>query len=130
MLMNLSGAHDPFFSHSIVILRDNAGNTESAKYLAATRFGRRWMTHASSSSLDRSVAITASSTMCEPVLRIAMRQAMPKKPGLGVEIDMVQLEKHHRLYQGKALGAHNDSVAMQYLIPGWKFDHKRPSLVR
>ena len=43
---------------------------------------------------------------------------------------MVQLEKHHRLYQGKALGARDDSVAMQYLIPSWKFDHKRPSLVR
>ena len=24
----------------------------------------------------------------------------------------------------------DDSVAMQYLIPGWKFDNKRPCLVR
>jgi len=59
-----------------------------------------------------------------------MRQAVPKKPGLGVEIDMVQLEKHHRLYQQKALRARDDSVAVQYPIPGWKVDHKRPSLVR
>jgi glucarate dehydratase len=43
---------------------------------------------------------------------------------------MVQLEKHHRLCQEKALGARDNSVAVQYLIPGWKFDHKRPSLVR
>ena len=43
---------------------------------------------------------------------------------------MVQLEKRHRKYQGKALGARDDSVAVQYLIPSWKFDHKGPSLVR
>ena len=24
----------------------------------------------------------------------------------------------------------DDAIAMQYLIPGWKFDNKRPSLVR
>jgi glucarate dehydratase len=55
---------------------------------------------------------------------------VPKKPGLGIEIDMVQLEKHHRLYREKALGARDDSIAMQHLIPGWTFDNKRPSLVR
>jgi glucarate dehydratase len=55
---------------------------------------------------------------------------VPKRPGLGVKIDMEQVEKHHRLYQEKALGARDDSVAMQYLIPGWKFDNKRPCLVR
>lgn len=27
-------------------------------------------------------------------------------------------------------GARNDAVGMQYLIPGWKFDNKRPSMVR
>ena len=26
------------------------------------------------------------------------------------------------------LGARDDAVAMQYLIPGWKFDPKRPAL--
>ena len=29
-----------------------------------------------------------------------------------------------------ALGARDDAAAMQYLIPGWKFDSKRPCLVR
>ena len=43
---------------------------------------------------------------------------------------MAQIEKHHRLYKEKALGARDDAVAMQYLIPGWTFDGKRPSLVR
>jgi glucarate dehydratase len=66
----------------------------------------------------------------EPFEIVGGKVAVPKKPGLGVEIDMGQVEKHHRLYQEKALGARDDSVAMQYLIPGWKFDNKRPCLVR
>jgi glucarate dehydratase len=66
----------------------------------------------------------------EPLKIVGGKVAVPEKPGLGVEIDMAQVEKHHRLYQEKALGARDDSVAMQYLIPGWKFDNKRPSLVR
>jgi glucarate dehydratase len=66
----------------------------------------------------------------EPFKIVGGKVAVPKKPGLGVEIDMAQVEKHHRLYQEKALGARDDAVAMQYLIPGWKFDNKRPSLVR
>ena len=55
---------------------------------------------------------------------------VPEKPGLGVEIDMDQIEKAHKLYMEKGLGARNDAVAMQYLMPGWKFDNKRPCLVR
>ena len=35
-----------------------------------------------------------------------------------------------RLYQAHALGARDDAAAMQYLSPGWKFDNKRPCLVR
>ena len=66
----------------------------------------------------------------EPFKIVGGKVAVPKKPGLGVEIDMAQIEKHHRLYNEKALGARDDAVAMQYLIPGWKFDGKRPSLVR
>ncbi|MBB6450046.1 glucarate dehydratase [Geomicrobium halophilum] len=55
---------------------------------------------------------------------------VPEKPGLGVEIDMEQLEAAHHLYKSKNLGARDDSIAMQYLIPGWTFDNKRPCLVR
>jgi glucarate dehydratase len=55
---------------------------------------------------------------------------VPSKPGLGVELDMVEVEKAHELYLQHGLGARDDAVAMQYLIPGWKFDNKRPSLVR
>jgi glucarate dehydratase len=56
--------------------------------------------------------------------------SVPDKPGLGIEIDMNQIEKANKLYMEKGLGARNDAVAMQYLIPGWKFDNKRPCLVR
>jgi glucarate dehydratase len=55
---------------------------------------------------------------------------VPAKPGLGIELDMVELEKAHALYQQHGLGARDDAIAMQYLIPGWKFDHKRPCMVR
>lgn len=55
---------------------------------------------------------------------------LPNKPGLGIEIDMDNLEKAHKLYKDKKLGARDDSVAMQYLIPNWKFDNKKPCLVR
>ncbi|WP_213950591.1 glucarate dehydratase [Tepidanaerobacter syntrophicus] len=55
---------------------------------------------------------------------------VPNKPGLGIEIDMDQVQKAHELYKKEGLGARNDAVAMQYLIPGWKFDPKKPCLVR
>ena len=55
---------------------------------------------------------------------------VPKKSGLGVELDMAEVEKAHRLYLKHGLGARDDSVAMQYLIPNWKFDNKRPCMVR
>ncbi|MGZ9059742.1 MAG: glucarate dehydratase [Burkholderiaceae bacterium] len=55
---------------------------------------------------------------------------LPKKPGLGVELDMGEVDKAHQLYLQHGLGARDDSTAMQFLIPGWKFDPKRPCLVR
>lgn len=56
--------------------------------------------------------------------------AVPKKPGLGVEIDMDQIMKAHELYNKENLGARDDSVGMQYLIPDWEFNNKKPCLVR
>ena len=55
---------------------------------------------------------------------------LPQKSGLGVELDMDRVEAAHELYKREALGSRDDSVAMQYLISGWKFDSKRPSLER
>lgn len=56
--------------------------------------------------------------------------AVPKRGGLGVEIDMAEVEKANVLYKNLGDGARNDAAAMQFLIPGWKFDPKRPCLVR
>lgn len=55
---------------------------------------------------------------------------VPKKPGLGIELDMAEVERAHALYQQHGLGARDDAMAMQYLVPNWKFDPKRPCLVR
>ncbi|QBE64211.1 glucarate dehydratase [Pseudoduganella lutea] len=55
---------------------------------------------------------------------------VPKKPGLGVELDMDEVDAAHQRYLGMGLGARNDAAAMQFLIPGWQFDSKRPCLVR
>ena len=57
---------------------------------------------------------------------------LPKKPGLGIEADREQIEKAYALYMDKCFGkgARNDAVGMQYLIPGWKFDNKKPCMVR
>lgn len=52
------------------------------------------------------------------------------KRGLGIEIDMVELEKAHQAYRNMGFGARDDAAAMQFLVPGWKFDAKRPCLVR
>ncbi len=64
-------------------------------------------------------------------LQIANGQlTVPEKPGLGIELDWEQVEAAHRLYQNMGLSARDDAVAMQFLIPGWKFDNKRPCMVR
>ena len=66
----------------------------------------------------------------EPLEIIEGKVTVPNKPGLGIDVDMEKLEIAHQLYKKMGLGARNDAEAMQYLIPGWKFDNKRPCLVR
>jgi glucarate dehydratase len=55
---------------------------------------------------------------------------VPQRPGLGIVLDMAEVEKAHALYQQHGLGSRDDAQAMQYLIPGWRFDAKKPCLVR
>jgi glucarate dehydratase len=55
---------------------------------------------------------------------------VPTRGGLGIELDMAEVEKAHQLYLKHGLGARNDAQAMQYLIPDWTFDNKRPCMVR
>jgi len=66
----------------------------------------------------------------EPLKIIDGRIAVPEAPGLGVRVDMRQIEAAHELYKKAGLGARDDAAAMQFLIPGWKFDPKRPCMVR
>ena len=55
---------------------------------------------------------------------------VPTKPGLGIELDMDRVEEAHQLYLKHGLGARDDAVAMRYLVKDWRFDNKRPCLVR
>ena len=55
---------------------------------------------------------------------------VPMQGGLGIALDMAEAEKAHSVYKSLDLGARDDAMAMQFLIPGWKFDPKKPCLVR
>ncbi|PQA79972.1 glucarate dehydratase [Limnohabitans sp. TS-CS-82] len=66
----------------------------------------------------------------EPLQIVDGHVQVPQKPGLGIALDMAKVEAAHQLYLQHGLGSRDDATAMQYLIPGWKFDHKRPCMVR
>ncbi|HLX70057.1 MAG TPA: glucarate dehydratase [Verrucomicrobiae bacterium] len=66
----------------------------------------------------------------EPLKIVDGKIAVPAVAGLGIEADMQQIEKANELYKKMSLGARDDAVAMQFLISSWKFDSKRPCLVR
>ncbi len=64
-----------------------------------------------------------------PVIRNG-KMKLPQKPGLGVTLNMKRLEEANRLYNSLPSHDRDDAMAMQYLIPNWKYDHKKPALVR
>jgi len=66
----------------------------------------------------------------EPLPIVKGSIAVPVAPGLGIEPDMAQIEQAHELYQKVGTSARDDAMAMQFLVPRWKFDPKRPCLVR
>jgi glucarate dehydratase-related protein len=66
----------------------------------------------------------------EPMQIVNGKIAVSDKPGLGVDLDMDQVMKAHELHKKLPTGARNDAMAMQYLIPGWQFDRKRPCMIR
>jgi len=66
----------------------------------------------------------------KPLRIVGGHVQVPTAPGLGVELDMAAVEAAHALYREHGLGARDDAIAMQHLIPGWTFDPKRPCLVR
>jgi glucarate dehydratase len=64
----------------------------------------------------------------DPLRIVGGRLTVPDRPGLGIELDMEQVEAAHRLYGEVGLAARDDAAAMQFLQPGWQFDPKRPCL--
>ena len=66
----------------------------------------------------------------EPLRIKGGKIAVPDRPGLGIEIDREAIDDAYALYRQHGLGARDDAIAMQFLIPGWTFDDKRPCLVR
>jgi glucarate dehydratase len=66
----------------------------------------------------------------EPLQIVGGQVAVPEKPGLGIEPDMERILQAHELYKRVASGARDDATAMRYLLPGWTYNPKRPSMVR
>ncbi len=68
----------------------------------------------------------------EPPVIVDGQVTIPDRPGLGVEPDMDRILAAHESYRERIAGsgARDDAIGMQYLIPGWTFDPKKPALVR
>jgi glucarate dehydratase len=66
----------------------------------------------------------------EPLQIIKGQVAVPEAPGLGIEPDMDRILQAHDVYKRVAAGARDDAMAMRYLVPGWTYDPKRPSMAR
>jgi len=66
----------------------------------------------------------------EPLVISGGRVKVPDRPGLGIEIDPDQIEAAHAVYKTLQSGTRDDAAAMQFLVPGWRFDPKRPCMVR
>jgi glucarate dehydratase len=65
-----------------------------------------------------------------PLRIVGGEVAVPTTSGLGVTLDMAAVEAAHQLYLQHGLGSRDDAIAMQYLVPNWTFDNKRPCMVR
>ena len=55
---------------------------------------------------------------------------VPDAPGLGVRLNRERVREANRLYNSLPTHDRDDAAAMQYLLPGWVYDHKKPCLVR
>lgn len=64
----------------------------------------------------------------EPLKIKEGRIEVPQRPGLGIELDMKEVELANQLYREVGLAGRDDAAAMQFLKPNWKFDPKRPCL--
>lgn len=55
---------------------------------------------------------------------------VPDTPGFGIEIDYDAINRANELFQTLKHGDRDDAEGMQHLIPGWKFNSKKPCMVR
>ena len=62
--------------------------------------------------------------------RRRLRSTCPTGPGLGVELDDGRGRGRARALPARGPGRPRRRRGMQYLIPGWTFDSKRPALCR
>lgn len=125
MELNLSGAHAPYFTRNVVVPEDSTGNLGLGEVPAAAIPGKmngidiRWIWQESREHLIK-----------QPPRIVDGCIDLPRSPGRGIDVDLDQVKKAHALYLKHGLGTRNDTIGMQYLIPGWKFDNKKPCLVR
>ena len=94
-------------------------------------------THAAAAAVGKTTAVDThwiwqdGQQLTREPLRIAEGAVeLPETPGLGIELDLERIEAAHRLYREIGQAARDDAAAMQFLIPGWRFDPKRPCLLR
>jgi glucarate dehydratase len=66
----------------------------------------------------------------EPLRIVGGEVAVPRAPGLGIEPDYARISAAHVLYKKVAASARDDAMAMRYLVPGWTYHPRRPSLGR
>ena len=66
----------------------------------------------------------------QPLQIVGGQVRVPQQAGLGITLDMAEVDKAHQLYLQHGLGARDDAAAMQCLIPNWAFDPRRPCLLR
>ncbi len=63
--------------------------------------------------------------LVEPLRFEAGAIAVPRGPGLGIEVDRAKLAKLHQQYLKCGLTERNDEIEMQKLQPGWTFQATR-----
>ena len=66
----------------------------------------------------------------EPLRIVDGHVQVPTSPGWASNWTWPRSTRRTRCTCSTAWGARDDALAMQYLMPGWRFDPKRPCLVR
>ncbi len=100
MLMTLSGDHAPWFTRNLVILKDSSGNTGIGE-------------------------IHGGDYTCE-----ALRSCIQLVVGRSIGSYRNILNRIHKAGSRSEEDDRDDAMAMQYLIPEWVYDCKKPALVR